>query len=94
MAQSTDLSKTPKDWDKMSNVDKYKERVAIAYGKERPKYFKQGLAVAQGLDAKQSPKKENAQESCCKVSVSCGVCLSRLLPSNHKAGISPHGCLY
>ena len=58
MAQTADLSKTPKDWDKMSNVEKYKKRVVSAYGKERPKFYKEGLAYAQKLDAKRTPQKK------------------------------------
>ncbi len=61
MAQATDLSK-------MSNVEKYKKRVASAYGKDRPKFYERGLAVAEGLDAKQSPKKKTRKRVAAKTS--------------------------
>ena len=57
MPQATDLSKTPKNWNKMSNAEKYKFRVAVSYGKDaRPKWYNKGLAVAQVSDAKGAKK--------------------------------------
>ena len=60
----TDSKFSQSDFDKKSNADKYKMRVAVAYGKDaHPKFYKQGLAYAQGLDAKQYPKKKTHRES-------------------------------
>jgi hypothetical protein len=58
MSQTTDLSN-------LSNTEKYNMRVESAYGKLSavpPKQYKRGLAVARGLDAKQTAPKGKARK--------------------------------
>ena len=65
---------TPQDANssELSNVEKYKMRVKSAYGDLRAvpaKRYKQGLAVAQGLDAKRTtPKRKTRKRTVVKTS--------------------------
>jgi hypothetical protein len=54
----TDSKFSQADFDRKSNAEKYKMRVAVAYGKDaHPKFYKKGLAVAQAMDTKKAPTK-------------------------------------